>query len=266
MHAMLAATRLLRSHLTREARSLLSIPPVRHALVVGAASGAAIMSLCMSTEEWLAQPLDQTAAATVAQYEKEENSWVRVDEALIKSSGGGGAIFGSLGADTNAVKLYRIYAKRDGSEVAAVASFGGRGCSGHPGIVHGGVSALLFDNTIGFANAVSKLAEDKELESLVRQFEQGKTVSRTPSTRRFGFTASLTVNYRSPCNADSTVVLNCKLKTVEGRKRTLVATMVDADNGKLIADASALFVIPRPPPSLFQRVVALLGLSSMRRE
>ena len=34
----------------------------------------------------------------------------------------------------------------------------GDDCVGHPGVVHGGVTSLLFDNTLGWANAVAVLA------------------------------------------------------------------------------------------------------------
>lgn len=238
----------------------------RYGLATGvAASGAA---LCMSMEAWLDQPLDPTTSKTVAAFQDPEE-WVRVDQVttgnqFVPSSH---AIFGSLGAETNAVEAYRVFAKTDGSEVKAVVKFGKTGCTGHPGIVHGGVTALLFDNTIGFANAVSKLAEDGNLDVLVRAMQNSREgdnraspLPSTPSsTRRFGFTAALTVNYRNPCYPDSTVVLTCRLERAQGRKRDLVATMVDANTGALIAEASSLFVLPRPPPTLWQRVQGLLG-------
>ena len=65
------------------------------------------------------------------------------------------------------------------------------------------------------------------------------------SIRRFGFTATLSVNYRSPCLAGSTILLKCRLDKVDGRKRFLKGEMTDAATGTLIADGTALFILPR---------------------
>ncbi|KAJ8614574.1 hypothetical protein CTAYLR_004940 [Chrysophaeum taylorii] len=177
---------------------------------------------CMSVEAWREQPLDAAAEAAVAQF-KESSEWVRIDSLAARG------VLVTLGAETNALKTYRIYARRDGSEVAAVTSFGGESCTGHPGIVHGGCTALLFDTTFGFANAVSNgLLEETNPESL-----------------KFGFTAALHVNYRSPCVSTSTVLITCKSSEADGRKRHLRGDMRDAETGALVADATALFILPK---------------------
>lgn len=221
-----------------------------------AAAAAAALSLgtaswCMSAQEWLDQPMDKETAKAVSAYEND--SWVRVDQALVKSGSSG--VLGTLGAETNAVKMYRIYAKSDGSEVVAVAKFGGPGSTGHPGIVHGGVTALLFDNTLGFAQGVSALRSDDKLHGFLEALQSEATLGNSETTAsRFGFTASLTINYRSPCFSKSTVVINCKLVEANGRKRTLKGTMIDSKTGKLVADSSALFIMPRPKKSLWTRL------------
>ena len=74
----------------------------------------------------------------------------------------GSVIFDTLGARTNSIRLYQLYAKVDGTAVAGIASLGS-GLDGHPGIVHGGVTALLFDNTFGWANAIGLLKERSAL-------------------------------------------------------------------------------------------------------
>lgn len=214
--------------------------------LLGVAAGTTTAH-AMSVHEWAAQPLEDVAAERCAKLES--GAYVRADVGLMQSSGGGGgeshAIFETLGAKTNALKAYRIYSKRDGSEIVAVARLAD-GLDGHKGIVHGGVTALLFDNTFGWANAMSKLAEDGDLDVVLQQLEAGLPVQTTKtSTGRFGFTANLAVNYRSPVLADSTVQIHCKLDTIDGRKRKLVGTLTDLHSGKHLCDATALFVIPR---------------------
>ena len=53
------------------------------------------------------------------------------------------------------------------------------------------------------------------------------------------------VNYRKPVFVGTTVVITCKLEKTEGRKRFLQGAMTCAKTGAHLADATALFVIPR---------------------
>ena len=187
-------------------------------------------------------PPSGKAAATVAKYE-DSVEWVRADLSL-SGGGEGHAIFDTLGAKTNAVPMYRIYARRDGSAVAAVAT-AAAGCDGHKGIVHGGITALLFDNTLGWTNAVAVLADNGSL-AAVLDGEPAVGAGKGGSPARFGFTANLLVNYRAPFKNGSTVEIECKVDRIEGRKRFLVGQMTNVETGQLIADCSSLFVIPRP--------------------
>jgi acyl-coenzyme A thioesterase PaaI-like protein len=151
----------------------------------------------------------------------------------------GSAIFDSLGAKANAVRTYRIYCTADGKETVAVATLM-PGSEGHPGILHGGVTALLFDNTLGWANAVARLANAGELTATLN----GKPVN--PDTvATFGFTAYLHTNYRAPCPVESTLVLSCSVDRAEGRKLFVSGEARDAATGTLIADSHALFVRPQ---------------------
>ena len=93
---------------------------------------------------------------------------------------------------------------------------------------------LLFDNTLGWANALS--------------ITKGGDPSQHDTVKQFGMTANLSVNYRRPLFVGQTVVISCSLDRVEGaqgRKRFLKGVMKDGKTGGVIADATALYVAPR---------------------
>lgn len=216
------------------------------AAAAAAASAAAADASCsMPLAEWYDQaPLaDGHVEAIVRRYECDPN-YVRIDRLFAEdrdsaTTGSGHAIFDSLGAKSNAVRTYRIYCTLDGSETVSVATLM-PGSEGHPGIVHGGVTALLFDNTLGWANAVARLANAGALGPTLR----GRPVDQdTVST--FGFTAYLNTSYRAPCKVGTTLVLSCSAGQSEGRKLFVRGEARDAATGTLIAEADALFVRPR---------------------
>lgn len=111
-----------------------------------------------------------------------------------------------------------LFAKEDESEAVAIVHLG-RALCGHDGIIHGGIIATVFDETLA-RNALVNL----------------------PS--RIGVTASLTVNYKAPTMADQFVVLRTKLDTIDGRKARVSGTMETLDGDRL-AEASGLFIEPK---------------------
>ncbi|ORX33970.1 HotDog domain-containing protein [Kockovaella imperatae] len=111
-----------------------------------------------------------------------------------------------------------LWAKRDESEAVAVLHYG-RALCGHDGIIHGGLIATTFDETLA-RNALLNI----------------KT--------HIGVTASLTINYKSPCMADQFVVLRTKLDKMDGRKVWVSGSMETLD-GIVVAEASALFIEPK---------------------
>lgn len=58
------------------------------------------------------------------------------------------AIFDSLNGDGR-IEAYEVYHKNNSDEILALITFG-KSLNGYPKIVHGGISALLFDNSFGF--------------------------------------------------------------------------------------------------------------------
>lgn len=49
----------------------------------------------------------------------------------------------------NMVEVYDVFKKNDSDEIVCLIKFG-KSLNGYPGIVHGGITALLFDNTFGW--------------------------------------------------------------------------------------------------------------------
>jgi adenylylsulfate kinase len=112
----------------------------------------------------------------------------------------------------------------EGKELAAVFFIGKHLC-GHPGIVHGGLLATIFDE--GLAGCCFDAVPHK-----------------------IAVTAKLEVNYRSPAMAGNFFVLRANTVKVEGRKAWVdgrIETLEFNDRKKpmLIAEASALFVSPK---------------------
>ncbi len=135
------------------------------------------------------------------------------EEEALEHSRNNHAIYGSL-LGRNKIEAYEIYKKNDSSEVKSIVRIGGS-LSGYPGVVHGGITSLLFDNTYGW---------------LFISLDIPKSM-----------TASLTVNYRRPILAGNVFVITAKLQKVEGRKLMMEATWSDAE-GNVLADSHSLFI------------------------
>ena len=97
--------------------------------------------------------------------------------------------------------------------------------SGHSGIVHGGMSAVLLDECMGracFPLLAGKIA----------------------------VTAKLELNYLSPIPVDSLVYILAETTSQEGRKATVEAVIRNAEDGRDLVSAKALFVEPKWAGSL----------------
>jgi len=128
---------------------------------------------------------------------------------------------------TNTARVFLDAAKQ---RVYTVWPLGRRVC-GHPGIVHGGVTALILDESFGQAYWAWCAKE-----------------------RGPGFTANLTVDYKSPLSALTWVCTTIDMVSVEGRKVRLSATVSDRPGGvggTIFATASCLFIVAakEAPPS-----------------
>ncbi|KAG8892270.1 hypothetical protein FRB99_002839, partial [Tulasnella sp. 403] len=111
-----------------------------------------------------------------------------------------------------------IFVKWDESENVGFVHVG-RSLCGHDGIIHGGLLATILD------------------ESLARV-----ALMNLPS--KIGVTASLTINYKAPTRADQFIVVRTKVEEVKGRK-AVVSGRIEDLSGKLLVEASAVFVEPK---------------------
>lgn len=120
------------------------------------------------------------------------------------------------------IEKYEVYKRptgsTDGNVVIAHIEFGEH-LDGHPGIVHGGILSLMFDDLLGFGF-----------------YSLGIPVA---------FTANLNVDYRTPVPAGTRVRVVAQLESREGRKLFWKAQMRSLDQKILYAEASSLYVIPR---------------------
>ncbi|KAL4875988.1 thioesterase family protein [Aspergillus karnatakaensis] len=111
------------------------------------------------------------------------------------------------------------------NKLTMILHLGSKVC-GHPGIIHGGLLATLFDEGLArccFASLPNKI----------------------------GVTANLNVDYRAPALAEGVFVLTAEVERAEGRKvwgrgwmKRIVVGDEDAES-TLVAEATALFIEPR---------------------
>ena len=106
---------------------------------------------------------------------------------------------------------------------------------GHPGVVHGGLLATLLDE--GLARACFPALPNK-----------------------VGVTASLKMDYRSPCPAGSYVVLKAQTTKIDGRKawsKGWIELLGDEDGeGTKLVEAEALFIEPKNMKNTVKNIIA----------
>ncbi|EIW71141.1 hypothetical protein TREMEDRAFT_28265 [Tremella mesenterica DSM 1558] len=111
-----------------------------------------------------------------------------------------------------------VFAKTDESEAVAIVHLG-RALCGHDGIIHGGLIATVFDESLA-RNALLNIRTN------------------------IGVTAKLSVDYKAPTMADQFVIVRTKLEHIHGRKVSVSGTMETLD-GERVAEAKGLFVEPK---------------------
>lgn len=145
-------------------------------------------------------------------------------------------IFGHLLQQPNLLQGYEIYRRAHENATASSDSGNanetnessplvvakvqfGNSLDGHPGIVHGGILALMLDDVMGF----------------------GFWALGVP----MAVTANLNINYRQPVMAGSEVKLNVYLTGQEGRKLYWKTQMTSLDDKVIYNEATSIYVIPK---------------------
>ncbi|KAM0550825.1 hypothetical protein ACHAPJ_008688 [Fusarium lateritium] len=119
-----------------------------------------------------------------------------------------------------------VFADNTSGSLLAFYHLGAR-LSGHKGIVHGGMTAILLDECMG--RACFPLLEGK-----------------------IAVTAKLELEYKSPIHVDSMVYILAETKSQQGRKANVEATVMDAEDGRELVTAKGLFIEPKWAGSMTQ--------------
>lgn len=115
------------------------------------------------------------------------------------------------------VERYEVYRKVGCNEIECLIQFGG--AIGRPGIIHGGITSLILDNSFGWLYIA---------------------LNNTPPA----VTANLNINFRKPIYAYSNVIL--RLNLIEVKERKIYMSAVMKDNSKeILVEATSLFVVPK---------------------
>jgi uncharacterized protein (TIGR00369 family) len=99
--------------------------------------------------------------------------------------------------------------------------------NGHPGILHGGFTAALLDDVLGWAASTERKALKLE----------GAT-----------FTANLNVNYRRPVLAESVHLVEVRVDRVEKEKKVFLSATVSDAEGRVCVEATSLYIVVKPKP------------------
>lgn len=98
---------------------------------------------------------------------------------------------------------------------------------GFPRVVHGGLTAAVFDESFG--GLLFALKKDKALPFYGH-----------------AYTVQLDVTYKARVPAGKTLLCSAEVERSEGRKLWMHAQLRDGPEGKVYATARALFVAPKP--------------------
>ena len=146
------------------------------------------------------------------------------------------AIFGSLNGK-NMIHRYDVYRRIrtkpinevNNTEIVFADVEFGKNLDGHPGIVHGGIISLLFDDCFGWGTEAA-------LSSLGYSTEAASEIDLV-------VTANLNVDFRKPLPSGTRVAIRLYLVKQEGRKMYLRAKMESLDGSVLYSEATSLYIL-----------------------
>lgn len=93
----------------------------------------------------------QNESSYLVPYRPDQSSYTRIDSILDTAHPewkSNNAFHGTLRGD-NLIEQYEVYANSEKGDIICLIKYG-RSLNGHTGIVHGGITALTFDNSFGW--------------------------------------------------------------------------------------------------------------------
>lgn len=155
----------------------------------------------------------------------EDGGWIKVNDAMFLPPGS---------TKTNTLPFTRkvlvgknkiyvepdVFMKKDNSESITIIKIGDDLC-GHPGVVHGGMLATVFDSSMAL-------------------------IAHMNAPQRMCYTANLNIDFRSPTPSDEFLLFTTMLEKVEGRKVYVKSVATDLDRKIKYSEATALFISPKP--------------------
>jgi acyl-coenzyme A thioesterase PaaI-like protein len=117
----------------------------------------------------------------------------------------------------------------------------GSGLDGHPGVVHGGILALIIDDVLGLGNLAL---------STMPTLNGGTSDETRLAIVEYAVTANLNVNYTAPVPSGSTVLVTATLVQPNNvpphpRKLHWLVSVTSLDETVPYCRASSLYIIPR---------------------
>lgn len=116
------------------------------------------------------------------------------------------------------------------ARIQALVQLGGDIC-GHPQYVHGGFTAALLDDMLGWTTFQEKSNLEENLPAEIN-IQQAKI-----------FTAKLTVNYRRPVKLNGTYLVECKVSRVERVKKIWLECTIYDQEGNTLVEGDSLYII-----------------------
>jgi len=128
------------------------------------------------------------------------------------------AFWGMIGPQK--IEQFQMYTRKDRTGLTAVLHLGSS-IHGFPGVVHGGFTAMAFDEMFGWSVHLSGL--------------------------KSCFTAYIKIDYKKPVMCNETYLLHTEVHEIAGRK-ALVKGSLKSVCGETFAEAEGLFVKPKGAP------------------
>lgn len=122
----------------------------------------------------------------------------------------------------------------DETEVICATFDLGTKLNGHPGIVHGGILSLLFDDTMGFAYEAVDLSQ-----YTLNNNDDSVNQNHVPN---IAVTANLNVDFRAPVYENQKVIMRIFHKRTEGKKLFFYAYLTNAEENIIFAEAASLYI------------------------